>query len=437
MTAAPKPLSPQDAIRRFLAELERPARLLIAISGGSDSTGLLVALSRSAPEGITLHAATIDHGLREESAHEAREVAALCGKLGIPHVTRRWEGEKPKSGVSAAAREARYRLLTEIAEEVGAMAILTGHTLDDQAETVAMRGARSVGGDDPGLAGMAEAVLLDRKLWLLRPFLRTRRTDIRAFLQGEGFGWIDDPSNLDPRYERVRTRQRLAGGGVFDLASLDAAACRRAQLSKQAASLLTDHAIAHHGVLVHLAPEFFAADAAARRHALGYLAAALGGRTYVPGRESMDRVMAVLDGSGAGRITAGRVIFDRRREGLYLSRENRGLQPLHLIPGEWALWDGRYRVANRGDGEIVVGPTAPDRKEASMLFPDVPPPVAMRAMAVMPCISAADQTVIQPVLAPFDRFLPQFDYTLAARLAYLLGCDDFPPMRVKVSARKR
>ncbi|WP_244505210.1 tRNA lysidine(34) synthetase TilS [Rhizobium sp. LCM 4573] len=437
MTASPQPLSPQDAIRRFLAELERPAHLLVAISGGSDSTGLLVALSRSAADGVSLHAATIDHGLREESAREAQEVAALCEKLGIPHVTRRWEGEKLKSGISAAAREARYRLLTELAEEIGASAILTGHTLDDQAETVAMRGARSADEADPGLAGMAEAVLIERKFWLLRPFLRTCRADIRAFLQEKGFGWIDDPSNLDPRYERVRMRQRLAGEETVDLPSLDAAAERRARLSHQAASLLADHAVAHHGVLVHLAPDFFAADVAVRRHALGYLAAALGGRIYVPGRESMDRVMAVLDGSGAGRITAGRVIFDRRREGLYLSRENRGLQPLHLIAGERALWDGRYRIANRGDGEIVVGPTAPDRKDASILFPEVPPPVAMRAMAVMPCISAADQAVIQPVLAPFDRFLPQFDYTLAARLAYLLRCDDFPPMRVKVSARKR
>jgi tRNA(Ile)-lysidine synthase len=451
VTGASLLLSPEEAVRRFLRDLEKPARVLVAISGGSDSTGLLVALSQFAGDGISLHAATIDHGLRRESAEEARMVAALCERLGVPHVVRRWEGEKPASGISAAARDARYRLLAGIAAETGATALVTGHTADDQAETVTMRAARSAE-DDPGLAGMAEAVLVERRFWLLRPFLRTRRADIRAFLQGQGFSWIDDPSNLDPHYERVRTRSRLAERGILDIAAWDAAAKQRTARSNRAADLLEEHASLQHGVLARLTPGFFDAEVDLRRYALGHLAAVLGGRTHGPGRQSMDRVVAVLDGSVASRVTAGRVIFERRREGLYLCRENRGLQPLRLGPGQEAIWDGRYRIANSGANEVIIGPTAPDRKEAASLFPDVVPAVAARATAVMPCaegvclvlsgrgaLEASDKgsILVQPVLAPFDRFLPQFDYILAARLAILFGCDDFPPLRVKVSVRKR
>ncbi|MGK6312022.1 tRNA lysidine(34) synthetase TilS [Neorhizobium sp. DT-125] len=498
MTAGAPILLPVEAARRLLAGLSKPARLLVAISGGSDSTGLLLSLSKANPSGsgVLIFAATVDHALRPESAGEARAVAALCARLGIPHFIRRWDGEKPKTGLSAAAREARYRLLLEVAAEIDATAILTGHTLDDQAETVFMRAIRSEGEDNLGLAGMAEAVLLERRRWLLRPFLQTRRADIRAFLTAEGQGWIDDPSNLDPHYERVRVRGRLAAESRFDAAAQARAVERRTALSDAAANLVHGHVSLRHGVLAHLAPKGLEGEAAARRHALSLLAAVLGGRAHALARESMDRVAAFLDGGRPGRITAGRVIFDLRREGLYLSRENRGLVPLHVPSGEAAVWDGRYRIANNGASEIVVGPTAPDREEALALFPDAPPAIAMRAMAVMPYAEivaphppagtfspfdgekevrraaavpsrgesvaersgilpsprvrgegagsrmrgiayTASQIRIEPTLAPFDGFLPQFDLNLGREFAVLLGCDVFPPLPIKDSARKR
>lgn len=453
MTAGPKILSPEQAAERLIADIARPARLLVAVSGGSDSTGLLIALSKfiSDGSGLSLFAATIDHALRPESADEARAVAALCAKLGIPHAVRRWEGQKPPTGVSAAAREARYRLLMEIADEIDATAIVTGHTLDDQAETVAMRAARNEGEENSGLAGMAQAVLLDRRRWLLRPFLGTRRADIRNFLASEGQGWIDDPSNADPHYERVRVRGRLTQESPFDAAAQATAAARRTTLSDEAARLVREHVTIRHGVLAHIDPVGLQGDAAVRRHALSLLAAVLGGRAHALGSDSMDRVMAFLDGGQPGRITAGRVIFDRRRDGLYLVRENRGILPLHVPPGGTMIWDGRYRITNRASADIVVGPTAPDRDEALALFPDVPPAIAMRAVAAMPFIESnallstedrenkgvAERSIVQPLLAPFDRFLPQFELTLGVQFAVLLGCDVFPRLPVKDSSRKR
>ncbi|MEN3147941.1 tRNA lysidine(34) synthetase TilS [Neorhizobium sp. IRAMC:178] len=453
MTAGPKILSPEQAAERLIADIARPARLLVAISGGSDSCGLLIALSKfNLPgSGLSLFAATIDHGLRPESADEARAVAALCDKLGIPHFIRRWEGDKPLSGISAAAREARYRLLLEVADEIDATAIVTGHTLDDQAETVAMRAGRGEGEENSGLAGMAQAVLLDSRRWLLRPFLSSRRSDIRAFLAKEGQGWIDDPSNVDPHYERVRVRGRLAQESPFDAAVQAAAAARRITLSDEAARLVREHVTIAQGVLGHIDASGMQGDAASRRHALSLLAAVLGGRAHALGSDSMDRVVAFLDGGQPGRITAGRVIFDRRRDGLYLVRENRGILPLHIPPGNTAIWDGRYRITNAGPDEIIVGPTAPDRDEALALFPGVPPAIAMRAVAAMPFIEAnallstedgenkgmAERSIVRPLLAPFDRFLPQFELRFGSELAVLLGCDGFPRLPVKDSSRKR
>jgi tRNA(Ile)-lysidine synthase len=434
-------LSPEDAVNAFLAKLTRPAHLLVAVSGGSDSAGLLLALSKYAPSPeVTISAATIDHALRAESADEARVVAAMCARLGLAQTIRRWEGDKPLTGISAAAREARYGLLSEIAGELGADAILTGHTADDQAETIAMRTARGGGGERTGLAGMADAVLLERRHWLLRPFLRTTRADIRAFLTGHGETWIDDPSNLNAQYERVRVR--LAGAN----AAMDGeAAATRKDLADRAAALLGAHVRVQHGVLAHMTPAGLTEDLPALRHALAALGAVLGGRTHALGSDSMTRVLAFIQGGQAGRLTAGRVIFDRRRDGLYMMRERRDMPSLHISPGQTNIWDGRFRIANRTRHDVVVRATVPHREEALEAFPDAPPAIAMRAASALPFVdlvskaaaaTGRDTVLCTPILAPYDRFLPQFDLTLANELALLIGCEAFPPVPIKDSRRK-
>ncbi|WP_161973982.1 tRNA lysidine(34) synthetase TilS [Rhizobium deserti] len=443
--AASSFLSPHDAARDFLNRLQRPARLLIAISGGSDSSGLLSVLldcHRGESGGnISLFAATVDHGLRPESAQEARAVAELCRSLNVPHLVRRWEGSKPATGVSAAAREARYRLLMEMADEVGATAIVTGHTWDDQRETVAMRAARRDGDENLGLAGMAEAVLLDRRRWLLRPFLATQRADIRAALSAKGMAWIDDPSNLDTHYERIRVRQGGRQEAGVEPADIARVAERRTRLSGQAAQLLRDHLTLQHCVLAYLPAAALQGEPDVRRHALATLASFLGGRAHAPGTESMDRIVSVVDDAVPGRVTVGRVIFDRRREGIYLQRECRGLAPAHVAPGTEGLWDGRYRVVNGSDQEVVIGPTPPEREKAQALFADVPLSIAMRAMTVMPLIltRAAENVAnirFYPVVAPFDRFLSQFDLDLARQLAVFCEGHLYPPLPIKLSVRK-
>jgi tRNA(Ile)-lysidine synthase len=427
----PSILSAQEAVRVFQQTLPRPVRLLVAISGGSDSTGLLVALAAHAGRDVALGAVTIDHRLRPESAAEAEAVAKLCATLDIPHTILAWTDEKPMSGISAAAREARYVLLCQAAADMGATAIVTGHTLDDQLETVAMRQARGDGWA-PGHAGMADAVLLHRRHWLLRPFLRTWRQDIRDFLREAGHGWIDDPSNGDLRYERVRTRAGLSAGDADALCDIEAAGKRRRGLSDAAAVLLAEHAQVHHGVLMHLRPSALIADAAVLRHALSASAAVLGGREHGPASRSMDRVMELVMAHRLHRLTAGRVVFDIRHSGLFLCRENRDLPEIEAAAGETCVWDGRFRVTNEAAEPMTIGPSRLDRQEAQALFPDVPASIAVRAARAMP---AARPAVSR--LAPYDRFLPQFDYKLAMTLAELFACDTFPLVPWNDSSRKR
>ena len=215
-------------------------RVAAAVSGGSDSTGLLVLLHEFLNKtqiSSQLTAVTVDHGLRAESALEAEKVKALCARLGIQHVVKRWQGGKPASGIQSAAREARYDLIAQAAREAGASLVLTGHTEDDQLETVFMRSLR---GEGPGLAGMAPATLsfndhdFGPPLWFARPLLKARRLDLRGALMKRGVKWIDDPSNDNPDFERVAVRQKLARADARMLDNLRAQQTQWAQLTRGA-----------------------------------------------------------------------------------------------------------------------------------------------------------------------------------------------------------
>jgi tRNA(Ile)-lysidine synthase len=201
--------------------------LLLAVSGGPDSTALLL-MAAGWAGGPALHAATVDHGLRPESAAEAQVVADLCAKLGVPHRTLRWQGDKPATRLQERAREARYALLEAEAQRVGARIVVTAHHLDDQAETVLMRLARGSG--VAGLAGMAGRTRRGA-IEIARPLLSLRKSELIALCEARGVAYARDPSNADPRFARPRLR-RLAE--TLAAEGLDAAALAR--LARRAAS---------------------------------------------------------------------------------------------------------------------------------------------------------------------------------------------------------
>src|SRR5262249_18811870 len=155
----------------------------------------------AAGQGGRVLALIVDHGLRPEAATEAQVTASVLARHGIESLVLRWAGAKPQAGLQEAAREARYRLLREACRARGILHLLVAHHAGDQAETVAMRAARASGRD--GLAGMA-ALVEWPEVRLLRPLLPVPRARLSATLRARGVAWIDDPSNADPRFERVR-----------------------------------------------------------------------------------------------------------------------------------------------------------------------------------------------------------------------------------------
>lgn len=199
-----------DGIDATLAAALKPyletRYLLIAVSGGPDSTALMHAAARSGAA-HPIQVATVDHRLRAEGGVEARNVGITAQALGLRHHILTWDGDKPSRGIQAAARQARYALLAECATGIGADTILTGHTADDQAETVLMR--LLAGSGPAGLAGMRRDRELAPGLRLARPFLHIPKADLIAYCSAHGLAYASDPSNVDERFARARLRRLM------------------------------------------------------------------------------------------------------------------------------------------------------------------------------------------------------------------------------------
>jgi len=207
-----KPL-PVSAVRPLLEPYLLQARsaaagVVLAVSGGPDSMALMriAAELRAAGELVPVAVATVDHRFREGSRSEAETVAGWARACGFPHEILAWTDEKPRTGLQEAAREARYGLLAGFAREIGASHLLTAHTRDDQAETVLMRLSRGSGVG--GLAGMRPETRRNG-VTLARPFLGLAKAQLVAICKAHGWPFLEDPSNLDPRFARSRWRRLM------------------------------------------------------------------------------------------------------------------------------------------------------------------------------------------------------------------------------------
>jgi tRNA(Ile)-lysidine synthase len=229
--------------RRLFADWKAAPAIVLAVSGGPDSLALMWLAARwrkALKQGPALAVVTIDHGLRPEAAAEARAVKRLAASLDLPHRTLRWNGDKPRTGIQAAARGARYRLLAQAAKTLGASHVMTAHTRDDQAETVLMRLSRGSG--IAGLAAMAREIERDGVV-LARPLLDVPKARLVATLTKARIAFATDPSNADPRFTRPRLRElmpQLAAEGC-DARSLVRLAARAAR-ADAALELMTDGA---------------------------------------------------------------------------------------------------------------------------------------------------------------------------------------------------
>lgn len=300
----------RQAFARAIDHLAPPPPWAVAVSGGPDSTALMhLSASYCRDHGLPAPLVlTVDHALRLESRLEAQAAASAAADLGLSHQTHSWTGPKPARGIQQAARLMRYRLLAAACERAGIESLLTGHTRDDQIETVQMRLARGSG--DIGLAGMpSQARLPGTRLGLVRPLIATPKSDLLNWLDGQSMSYLIDPSNTDVRFDRARLR-----GFPSPLRPTDAEILA-AQQRRMAVELGIRHRLAASmdrcdDRIVIPAAALTDADHAMADLMLAVLLRATGGQAHPGTRAERDRVLAALRSPTPfrGRTLAGVII---------------------------------------------------------------------------------------------------------------------------------
>jgi tRNA(Ile)-lysidine synthase len=325
-------------------------RVLVALSGGPDSTALLSALCELREAGLvgSVAALHVDHGLRPGSGNDAMACAALCDRL--PVAFRSVRVEVRPGNVQAEARRARYRALREEAEAGGATRIATGHTLSDQAETVILRLLRGAGAR--GLAGIPP-----RRGPLVRPLIDRSRSDVLAYLASRGLPFLEDPSNATPRFQRNRARMG-AMPALRELAPQAERALARAAdlLRADERALSARAALRVDGAEAEVA-DLLAEPLAVRRRAVRRMWRAAAGTSRGLEARHVDAVLRLLRRTAPGRVTLGAglealVAYGRLEIRPRPTAAERPA-PVELPgPGRHRLPDGRWL-------ELVVDPDGP------------------------------------------------------------------------------
>jgi tRNA(Ile)-lysidine synthase len=360
--AAEPPQGPSLDPEALLAPLAGRRGLVLAVSGGPDSTALML-LAAAWDKRPPLLVVSVDHGLRPESAEETRLVAANAERLGLACRVMRPDALPLAGNRQAAARVARYRCLAAAAREAGCDTIVTAHHRDDQAETLLLRLARGSG--VYGLAAMAPEVELDG-LRLARPLLGVPGAALKKHAEASGLPLVFDPSNADRRFDRVRMRALmpvLAAEGLT--AERLAATAKRLGSAAEAldgatSALLADNvAVDERGVARGTLAPFVEAHPEIGMRALARLLQAVGGTEYTPRLDRLQGLHAFLaDAAGQrqpARRTLNQVILTVAAGRFTAEREwGRGLPRRALAPGGTAVWDGRFRIEAPDEAGLEV-----------------------------------------------------------------------------------
>ena len=328
-----------------------PAPLFAAgVSGGADSLALALLLSEWAKRrGGTCVCLVVDHGLRVESRREARWTADQLTLRGISAHVLTWRGQKPAANRQAAARAARYRLMADWCRRRGVLHLALAHHRDDQAETFVLRLARGSGLE--GLAAMAPISPL-AELCVLRPLLEVPKSRLVATLCAREQSWLDDPSNRDRAFSRVRWRRLMPSLAAEGLSGQRLAATAthlaraRASLEQAVADLTARCLTLHPAGFAWLdLPALVAAQSELALRALARLLTCLGGADYAPRWQRLERLYGrMLAGDFRGATLAGCRLRADRDGRLLVVREPAKIPAVPVVPGERLLWDGRFRL---------------------------------------------------------------------------------------------
>jgi tRNA(Ile)-lysidine synthase len=347
-------LNPDPAIDAFDRRLNpnSTAPIGVAFSGGGDSLmALKAAAAWAALHGRRVIAFHVDHRLQTPSASWAEAAHSAAERIGADFVGLAWEGDKPATGVAAAARLARHRLIADAAREARVHVLVFGHTADDRIEAVLMRDAGHRMGD---LRDWSPSPVWPegRGLFILRPLLGIRRAAIREALAAEGETWVDDPANIDPRSPRARVRPQAGAAEQLDQATNE---------DEGIAELATLASIGVGGDILIRRGGLRSAPRAGVRRLVGAAVACVGGGASTPRGERLEALTDRLLGpdavsttlSGAKISADGDVLFTRNAG----EASRGGLSPLRLGAGEAGVWDGRFEIV-AGAAAITVSPLA-------------------------------------------------------------------------------
>ncbi|MFV1462605.1 MULTISPECIES: tRNA lysidine(34) synthetase TilS [unclassified Phaeobacter] len=324
-----------------------PERLGVAVSGGGDSMALMYALHECfADLGVEICVATVDHGLRASSGEEAQMVADVAAKLGLAHDILQWV-DRPSAqqagNLQEQARNARYTLLTAWAQLNDIPVVALGHTADDQAETLLMRLGRSSGVS--GLAAMPRSRAIEG-ITLLRPLLEVTREELRGYLRERGGQWVEDPSNEDLRFERVRVRQAMDALAPLGLTVQRlAAVARNMGAAREALDWYTflaarDMAEVRDGAIVIDQRQFRTLPDEIAHRLLVRSVQWVSGAVHPPRREPMVQAREAVRRGGSFTLGGCRMITRKQRT--WVCREYNPVADEMTRPGR--LWDGRWRV---------------------------------------------------------------------------------------------
>ncbi len=323
--------------RRLASQSKRP--LALALSGGGDSVALtLIAGEWARLQGRQLLCLTVDHGLNPASQDWTATCSRLASKVGADFQSMSWTGEKPSTGLPAAARLARHTLLAEAARKAGASVILMGHTASDLAESAAMRAAGSTT-PDAREWGPSPVWPEGRDVFLLRPMLGLSRSDLRTWLQGQAASWIEDPANVDLRYARSRARSHPGMEGAPGHLPHREIPHDLARQVQEDFGLVMDRQTLRD------------ADPAAATALVGVACVSAGGGVKLPRSDRLTRLTQALRGAREVTMTLSgcQVIADETairwvRPSGDIARS--GTPDLELSPGKTGVWDGRYEVTS-------------------------------------------------------------------------------------------
>lgn len=375
-------------------------RIGIAVSGGGDSVALLHLMARAlAPGGVTLEVATVDHGLRPEAGTEVDFAAGICATLGLRHDRLEWIGWDGTGNLQDQARRARYRLLTQWARDRGIAIVALGHTADDQAETLLMRLGRAAGVE--GLSGMPVRRERDG-ITFLRPLLGVTRATLRRYLDDSGLDWIEDPSNRDERFDRVRARAALDALGplgitvqtLVDVAAHMAAA--GAALDFYAARAATALTRIDAGDVVIERRGYLALPDETARQLLVRAVCWIAHAEYPPRRQSVHQAIAAI---GAGvPATLGGCMVEPDGAHIRVCREPNAVRDLLAAPDE--IWDNRWSL----EGPPLAGAQVRALGESGLrMCPDWKETGLVRAaLLASPAVWSGDTLVAAP-LAGYDN----------------------------------